>query len=129
MASKNKNKKHDHIPAGVKLPQDHKDAQAGDEYEVPKLSETPGNEYLKPLDEVDALEQIELSLQAEPLSDENLDTGERVRLIADLFTHVADNYVVDAEGFAKFRTGKGAAARCLNLVMAYVAEMGEGDAS
>lgn len=112
--------------AAPRKPQDHKPTQAQIKEEArealadaPPLHETPGHEFLRPLDDMDGFEQSELLVTLEGGDDPTaglMAFGRRVR----------DECVVDAEGFKKFNTGPGAAGRLLNLLGAYAAEMGKG---
>ncbi|MGX5360090.1 hypothetical protein [Kocuria sp. KH4] len=123
--------------AGARTPTDRKDSV---ETKQKRLEEYEGAKLLKPLSKVPVWDQLDLQAYLlEALGDaRGLDDTEEIdashldpKLLPKLggvVKHVADHFTADGkqEEFVEFVSGAGAMNRALDLVMAYVGEMGEG---
>lgn len=124
--------------AGARRPADHKDSV---ETKQKRLEEFEGAKHLVPLSKVPVWDQLELqSFLLESLGSDlgKANTGEGVdassldpavlKKLGAVVKHVAENFVVEGQedAFREFVSGAGAMNRALDLVMAYVGEMGEG---
>lgn len=123
--------------AGARTPTDHKDSV---ETKQKRLEEFEGAQLLKPLSKVPVWDQFDLQaylLEAlgdarsgsgvEEIDASNLDPKLLPKL-GGVVKHVADHFTAEGchEEFVEFVSGAGAMNRALDLVMAYVGEMGEG---
>ena len=102
-----------------------------------RFDEVEGHELLRPLSKVKGSDQTRLMarLQRLGLLDEagddagqggiaDLDLDE----VADLIDYISERFALDSAEFDEFTCGEGGFVRALNLVMAYVGEMGKGAA-
>lgn len=123
--------------AGARTPTDHKDSV---ETKQKRLEEYEGAQLLKPLSKVPVWDQLDLQgYLLEALGDaggvtdsaeidaSNLDPKLLPKL-GKVVQRVAENFTAEGkyEEFVQFVSGPGAMNRALDLVMAYVGEMGEG---
>jgi hypothetical protein len=123
--------------AGARTPTDRKDSV---ETKQKRLEEYEGAELLKPLSKVPVWDQLDLQgYLLEALGDarsvgdiEDIDASsidpKLLPKLGGVVKHVADHFTADGkhEEFVQFVSGPKAMDRALDLVMAYVGEMGEG---
>lgn len=118
--------------ATTKTPQDNKAAAAEVErLKQERFEDVEGHELLVPFSKVKGSDQARLINRIKVLmnGDDELDTGDLDSLdldvLADVIDFVAEKFAVDKEAFEDFTCGHGGMSRALNLVMAFVSELGK----
>lgn len=115
-----------------KVPQDHlpKKEDQLDPSDI-VFDEVEGHELLIPIDEIEVEDQLMLTQKMIDLglvSDEgdSVDSTDiNIGEFAEVVRYIREHNVADAEKFRAFARGRGAQTRVLNLVVAYIGEMGK----
>ena len=131
------------MAAPRKTPQDHKKPEAETTAEAQlRFDEVDGSEHLKPLADVKASDQIRFTARLQDIIsatgvelDEDGEVDEEqaraafadmdLFAFADFIDWVSERYAVDADAFDKWSSGAGGQERTIELVLAYMAEMGK----
>lgn len=119
----------------TKTPQDHKTSKAAQDAEkLERFEDVEGHELLIPFSKVKGSDQARLTSRlqhvagdAKPgdeLDESDLDLDQ----VADLIDYVAEKFAVNTTKFEDFTRGVGGMSRAMNLVMAYVGELGKEEA-
>ena len=115
--------------APPRKPQDRKaPAPTNAEREL-EFYEIEGHELLKPFSKIKSSDQARLMQRLRVVTgDDPEDADIDLDVFADFIDYLEENDVVDAAGWQEFSIGPGALQRTMELVMAYVGEMGKGAA-
>lgn len=115
-----------------KVPQDHlpKKADQIDPSDI-VFDEVEGHELLIPIDEIEVEDQLMLTQKMIDLGLVSEDSGSvesteiNIGDFSEVVRYIREHNVADAEKFRAFARGRGAQTRVLNLVVAYIGEMGK----
>lgn len=117
-----------------KVPQDRKPSQDDVDQERQKaFEEVEGHELLVPFSKVKGSDQARLTQQLRHVIGDDLEDSDvsmsdmDFNDVADLIDYVSERFAVDPAKFDEFTCGKGGMERALNLTLAYVGEMGNGE--